>query len=101
MGDGAQVLASAAGDREYPHTGLADGDMAIFETPIARLEIPVRIENVIPSIATDNPMDLEFGPDGALYMLEYGDGYFTANPDAQLSRIEYVELPGENRADSY
>ena len=24
--DGAQVLASAAGDREYPHTGLADGD---------------------------------------------------------------------------
>lgn len=24
--DGAQVLASAAGDREYPHTGLGDGD---------------------------------------------------------------------------
>lgn len=24
--DGAQVLASAAGNREYPHTGLADGD---------------------------------------------------------------------------
>ncbi|MEX2202121.1 MAG: molybdopterin dinucleotide binding domain-containing protein, partial [Dongiaceae bacterium] len=28
--------------------GLADGDLAIFETPIASLEIPVRIENVIP-----------------------------------------------------
>ena len=26
--DGAQVLASAAGNREYPHTGLADGDEA-------------------------------------------------------------------------
>ena len=24
--DGAQILASAAGNREYPHTGLADGD---------------------------------------------------------------------------
>ncbi|MEX0809859.1 MAG: molybdopterin-dependent oxidoreductase [Dongiaceae bacterium] len=28
--------------------GLADGDMAIFETSIASLSIPVRIENVIP-----------------------------------------------------
>ena len=33
----------------------------------------------------DNPMDMEFGPDGALYVLEYGDGFFSENPDAQLS----------------
>lgn len=38
----------------------------------------------------DNPMDLEFGPDGALYALEYGDGYYQINPDAQLTRVEYV-----------
>lgn len=48
------------------------------------------IEPVIDSIVTDNPMDMEFGPDGALYVLEYGDGYFAENPDAQLSRIDYV-----------
>jgi cytochrome c len=35
-------------------------------------------------------MDMEFGPDGALYVLEYGDGYFAENPDAQLARIDYV-----------
>ena len=38
----------------------------------------------------DNPMDMEFGPDGALYVLEYGDGYFAENPDAQLARINFV-----------
>ena len=26
----------------------------------------------------DNPMDMEFGPDGSLYVLEYGDGFFRA-----------------------
>ena len=38
----------------------------------------------------DNPIDMEFGPDGSLYVLEYGDGYFAENPDAQLSKINYV-----------
>ncbi|MBG0562946.1 PQQ-dependent sugar dehydrogenase [Actinoplanes aureus] len=49
-----------------------------------------QIDPVLPEIVFDNPMDLEFGPDGALYVLEYGDGYFSENPDAQLARIDYV-----------
>ena len=49
---------------------------------------------VIDSIVIDNPMDMEFGPDGALYVLEYGDGYFAENPDAQLSRIDYIGAGG-------
>jgi cytochrome c len=49
-----------------------------------------QIDPVLPSIVFDNPMDLEFGPDGALYVLEYGDGYFAENPDAQLARIDFV-----------
>lgn len=57
----------------------------------------VSIEPVIDSLVTDNPMDLEFGPDGALYILEYGDGYFRENPDAQLARIDYIG-PGGNRS---
>jgi hypothetical protein len=48
------------------------------------------VEPVLPSIAFDNPMDLEFGPDGSLYVLEYGDGYFAENPEAQLARIDYA-----------
>jgi len=38
----------------------------------------------------DNPMDMEYGPDGSLYVLEYGDGYFAENPDAQLAKINFV-----------
>lgn len=47
-----------------------------------------RIELLAREIRVDNPIDLEFGPDGALYVLGYGDGYYMANPDAQLIRID-------------
>jgi cytochrome c len=55
-----------------------------------------RIESVLPSFVFDNPMDLEFGPDGALYVLEYGDGFFRENPDAQLARIDYIGYKGNH-----
>jgi cytochrome c len=42
------------------------------------------------ALTVDNPMDMEFGPDGALYVLDYGDGFFSENADAQLARIDYV-----------
>jgi len=42
-----------------------------------------------------NPIDMEMGPDGRLYVLEYGTGWFSKNKDAALSRIEYN---GGNRA---
>lgn len=35
------------------------------------------------------PIDMDFGPDGDLYVLEYGNGYFSDNPEAQLVRIEF------------
>ncbi|GHD04825.1 PQQ-dependent sugar dehydrogenase [Zhihengliuella salsuginis] len=54
------------------------------------------IESVVDSVVTDNPIDMEFGPDGALYVLEYGDGYFGENPDAQLSRIDYIGTGGNH-----
>ncbi|MFC7359263.1 PQQ-dependent sugar dehydrogenase [Nocardioides astragali] len=54
------------------------------------------IEDVVPDIVTDNPVDMEFGPDGALYVLEYGDGYFAENPDAQLSRVDFVGPTGNH-----
>ena len=46
--------------------------------------------NQSPNIVLDNPMDMEFGPDNALYTLEYGTGYFAELPAAQLARIDYV-----------
>jgi cytochrome c len=35
------------------------------------------------------PIDMEFGPDGILYMLEYGSVYGAQNEDARLVKIEY------------
>ena len=34
-------------------------------------------------------MDMEMGPDGKIYILEYGNGWFAKNPDAGLFRIDY------------
>ncbi len=35
------------------------------------------------------PIDMEVGPDGKIYVLEYGSGWFAKNMDAALSRIDY------------
>jgi glucose/arabinose dehydrogenase len=56
------------------------------------------IENFFPYAALnsaampiwDNVMDMEFGSDGSLYVLEYGDGFFRQNPDAGLYRVDYA-----------
>ncbi len=37
----------------------------------------------------NNPSDMEVGPDGRLYVLEYGSGWFAKNADAGLARIDY------------
>jgi len=34
-------------------------------------------------------IDIEVGPDGRFYVLEYGTGWFSKNPDAGLVRIDY------------
>jgi cytochrome c len=49
------------------------------------------VEQFLPGTIFDNPMEMEFGPDGNLYVLEYGDGFFRPNPDAQLAVIRYVK----------
>jgi cytochrome c len=49
----------------------------------------VGMERFAPDVTLSAPLDFDFGPDGALYVVEYGQGFFTANPDAALSRIEY------------
>ncbi|MFE1260771.1 lectin [Streptomyces albogriseolus] len=35
-------------------------------------------------------MDMAFGPDGALYVLDYGTGYFNGDHNSALYRIEHV-----------
>jgi cytochrome c len=47
------------------------------------------MERFMPSYHFSNPMDMEFAPDGDLYLLEYGTAWFQGNDDARLVRIEY------------
>ena len=60
--------------------------MAVTMDPEGNYEA---MERFMPSYKFSNPMDMEFAADGDLYMLEYGSGWFSANDDARLIRIEY------------
>ncbi|MET8051608.1 PQQ-dependent sugar dehydrogenase [Streptosporangium sp. NPDC005286] len=39
-------------------------------------------------------MDMAFGPDGALYVLDYGTGWFNGNEHSALYRIEHIGTGG-------
>lgn len=47
------------------------------------------IEPFMPSTTFNYMIDMTLGPEGALYILEYGTGWFTSNDDAALVRIDY------------
>lgn len=49
------------------------------------------METFLPEHPFSRPIDMEFGPDGSLYVLEYGEGWNTQNEDARLSRIAFED----------
>ncbi|MEO5892353.1 MAG: ThuA domain-containing protein [Ferruginibacter sp.] len=49
-----------------------------------------KMEPFFPSLKVNSLIDMEVGPDGRIYMLEYGNGWFTKNADAGLARIDYT-----------
>ncbi len=52
---------------------------------------PTDMHEFLPNLDFRKPMDMEFGPDGSLYVLEYGNGWGASNDDAGIYRIDYVE----------
>ena len=48
------------------------------------------MEGFMPSTSFAAPVDMEIGPDGRIYILEYGKGWFSKNADAGISRIDYI-----------
>ncbi len=48
-----------------------------------------RMERFMPLTQIDRPVDMQFGPEGALYLLEYGEKYGKNNPDAALVKITF------------
>lgn len=53
-----------------------------------------KMEPFASDIKVNNLIDVEMGPDGRMYLLEYGSGWFSANDNSGLS---YVEFNGGNR----
>ncbi|MGX1930140.1 ThuA domain-containing protein [Flagellimonas sp. 2504JD4-2] len=51
----------------------------------------VKADPFMPSTEFSHPMDMIFGSDGNMYMLEYGQKWNSRNLDARLSRISYIE----------
>lgn len=47
------------------------------------------MERFLPSYRPVEPIDMKFGPEGDLYVLEYGGRWFQQSPEAKLVRIEY------------
>ena len=50
--------------------------------------------DILPFLPTETylrPMDMTFGPDGALYLLEWGTDFQGTDPDSGLYRIDYVK----------
>ena len=50
----------------------------------------LKINPFLPSFSFNRPIDLKIGPDGVIYMIEWGTGFGGSNPDAKVIRIDYV-----------
>jgi cytochrome c len=50
----------------------------------------VQAEPFMPGTEFSHPMDMKFGSDGKLYILEYGQKWNSKNLDARLSQISYI-----------
>jgi glucose/arabinose dehydrogenase len=50
-----------------------------------------RTNPFLPAGNFNKPMDMEFGPDGSLYVLEWGSNFGGGNNDSGLYRIDYIQ----------
>ncbi len=66
----------------------------IFSLELDEFGNPVDWFPFMPSTEFNNLIDMSFGPDGQLYFIEYGTGWFTQNKNARVGRLRYT---GGNR----
>lgn len=49
----------------------------------------MKISPFLPGLEFVRPMDMELGPEGALYVIEWGDSFWGSNANAQVVRVDY------------
>lgn len=92
---------------KHPFPSYYDGKLFIYEWARSWVKVIsfdenknlAKIESFLPEQEWFKPIDMKFGPDGALYVLQYGANYFEHNPDSRLVKITYVEGNREPRAE--
>ena len=50
----------------------------------------LKINPVFEDLTFIRPIEMEFGPDGAVYVIEWGSGFSGNNPDAQIVRVDFT-----------
>ena len=94
--------AETAGPRGLPRS--YDGSLFIYdfmrnwikEVELGEAGNIQKIKPFLPGMKFARPMDLEVGPDGAMYLLEWGTNYGGYNEDAQIVRLDHYS--SEQRA---
>ena len=61
----------------------------VFTARLDKNEKLVKLEPFMPDYSFIRPIDMDFGPDGALYLIEYGTTW-GKNENAKLVRINYI-----------
>jgi cytochrome c len=78
----------------YEWTGPLDAYTRPFDNDIWEFRLDAgevyEINPVLNNLEFLRPMDMKFGPDGALYVIEWGTGFGGNNADSGIYRIEYT-----------
>lgn len=77
-----------------------DGKLFVWEWATGRIKYvsfddegnPMKIDPFLPDTRFESPMDMDVGPDGALYVAEWGTGYEAPNHDSGIYRIEHSSV---------
>ncbi len=87
---------AAAGSKKLP--AYYDGTLFMYEWAsnwIKEVKLDedgnvLKINPFLASMEFIRPISMQFGPDGSLYVLEWGSGFWGDNDDARVVRIDYV-----------
>ncbi|HVK22391.1 MAG TPA: PQQ-dependent sugar dehydrogenase [Actinokineospora sp.] len=66
-----------------------NGNLFAFQLDAAGTGVTA-IDRMLSTMSFKKPMDFDFGPDGALYVIEWGSGFGGNNTDSGIYRIDYV-----------